>query len=151
VSRVRVRVARVRPGGDGDLPLPAPATRGSSGADLRAAVDEELWLAPGERRAIPTGIAVEIPPGYEGQLRARSGLALEHGISLPNAPGTIDSDYRGELRVILLNGGEKPFRVARGDRIAQLVIAPVASADWQEVPALEQSGRGAGGFGHTGR
>ncbi len=122
--------------------------------DLRAAIEKERVLQPGERCAIATGFALEIPPGYEGQVRGRSGLALKWGISLPNAPGTIDSDYRGELHVILANGGERPFVLQRGDRIAQLVISPVARPSWEEVPAqggLGPTSRGRGGFGHTGR
>jgi len=133
-----------------DLPLPAPATAGAAGVDLAAAVDGELVLEPGARVLVPTGLALAIPPGFEGQVRARSGLALRHGIVLPNAPGTIDSDYRGELQVILWNAGREPFRVARGDRIAQLVIVPVARVAWHEVEALPPTARGAGGFGHTG-
>lgn len=108
-------------------------------------------LAPGERRLIPTGVSIAVPPGYEGQVRPRSGLALRHGVLLPNAPGTIDSDYRGEVKVILCNTGHEPFTVRRGDRIAQLVIAPVADAEWEEIPSLDATERGSGGFGHTGR
>ncbi len=108
-------------------------------------------MRPGERALIPTGVSIAVPPGYEAQVRPRSGLALEHGIVLPNAPGTIDSDYRGELKVILCNAGEKAFTVRRGDRIAQLVIAPVADAEWEERPDLDDTERGAGGFGHSGR
>ena len=145
---VRVRIAR-RPGAD-DLPLPTRATSGSSGYDLYAAVEADTELRPGQRALIPTGVSIAVPEGYEAQVRPRSGLALEHGIVLPNAPGTIDSDYRGELRVILCNLGEKSFRIRRGDRIAQLVIAPVIGADWEEVPALDETRRGAGGFGHSG-
>lgn len=148
---LRVRVARLRPDRDADLPLPAPATAGSSGADLVAALEKEIVLAPGDRSAIPTGFAVEIPPGFEGQVRPRSGLALRHGLTLPNAPGTIDSDYRGEIVVIVQNNGSGPVSLARGDRIAQLVIAPVARAQFEEVPALPPTTRGAGGFGSTGR
>jgi dUTP pyrophosphatase len=119
--------------------------------DLRAAVDEELLIEPGARALVPTGFALEIPRGHEGQVRPRSGLALEHGITLPNAPGTIDADYRGELKVILMNLGARPFAVRRGDRIAQLVVAPVTSAAFVEVDDLSGTRRGAGGFGHTGR
>jgi dUTP pyrophosphatase len=134
-----------------DLPLPAYATQGAAGCDLLAAVDEETVLEPGARALVPTGLRLAIPPGYEGQVRARSGLALRHGIVLPNAPGTIDSDYRGELRVILWNTGDVPFVLRRGDRIAQLVVAPVRRVAWQEGPVPEGTGRGAGGFGSTGR
>ena len=133
-----------------DLPLPAPASAGSSGFDLRAALEEEMVLRPGERLRVPTGLVLEIPPGWEGQVRPRSGLALRHGIGVVNAPGTIDSDYRGEVAVILINLGEAPFTLQRGDRIAQLVIAPVAMVEWEEADALGESARGAGGFGSTG-
>jgi dUTP pyrophosphatase len=146
---VRIEIARL-PSAEG-LPLPVRATAGASGYDLCAAVREELILARGERAAVPTGFCVSIPAGYEGQVRPRSGLALEHGIGLSNAPGTIDSDYRGEVRVLLHNGGREPFVIRRGDRIAQLVIAPVAAAEWAEVAALSATERGPGGFGHTGR
>ncbi len=145
---VRVRVRRL-PGGEA-LPLPHPATAGSAGADLCAALQEEVVLEPGARALIPTGFAVAIPEGFEGQVRPRSGLALRSGIVLPNAPGTIDSDYRGELKVILLNAGREPFVVRRGDRIAQLVVAPVARAEFVEVEALDETARGDGGFGHSG-
>lgn len=148
MSEVRVRIARLP--GAGDLPLPARATAGAAGFDLRAAVEGELVLPPGGRELIPTGFALAIPEGYEGQVRPRSGLALRHGIVLPNAPGTIDADYRGELRVILANLGDAPFTVKRGDRIAQLVIAPVIPAELDEVETLEDTARGSGGFGHTG-
>ncbi len=148
---LRVRIARVRPERDADLPLPAPATAGSAGADLVAALEKELVLRPGERAAIPTGFAVAIPPGHEGQVRGRSGLALRHGLYLPNAPGTIDSDYRGEIHVIVQNGGSEPVTILRADRIAQLVIAPVAAPVFEEVPSLPPTSRGSRGFGHTGR
>ncbi len=149
MAALRVRIAR-RPGTE-DLPLPTQATAGSAGYDLHAAVESEARLRPGERALIPTGVSIAVPEGYEAQIRPRSGLALEHGIVLPNSPGTIDSDYRGELKVILCNTGEKAFTVRRGDRIAQLVISPVLRADWEEVPSLEATPRGAGGFGHSGR
>lgn len=131
------------------LPLPAPMTAGAAGSDLRA--DEAFTLAPFERCLVPTGICVAIPPGFEGQVRPRSGLAIEHGITLVNAPGTIDSDYRGEIRVALVNLGQQTFRAERGERIAQLVIAPVAEVTWQEEARLVQTERGSGGFGSTGR
>ncbi len=146
-----LHVAITRLPGAEDLPLPARATPGSAGVDLHAALDKDLVVEPGARALVPTGFALAVPPGYEAQVRPRSGLALEHGILLPNAPGTIDSDYRGEVKVILHNAGEKPFAVRRGDRIAQLVIAPVVVAHWEEVPALDPTARGSGGFGHTGR
>jgi dUTP pyrophosphatase len=134
-----------------DLPPPALASPGSSGYDLRAALVEELVLAPGARALVPTGLFLEIPPGCEGQVRPRSGLALRHGIGILNAPGTIDSDYRGEVGVILVNWGAEPFTIRRGDRIAQLVFARVEAVEWQEVEALDGSDRGSGGFGSTGR
>jgi len=148
-ARVAVRIARV-PGAE-DLPLPCYATAGAAGLDLPAAVAGERVLAPGERALVPTGFRVELPRGYEGQVRPRSGLALRHGIVLPNAPGTIDSDYRGEVQVILWNTGPEPFVLRRGDRVAQLVVAPVARAELVEVAELADSARGAGGFGHTGQ
>jgi dUTP pyrophosphatase len=146
---LRVPISR-RPGTE-DLPLPKRATAGSAGFDLHAAVEAELVLAPGGRELVPTGVSIAVPAGYEAQLRPRSGLALRHGIVLPNAPGTIDSDYRGEVKVILCNLGDEAFTVRRGDRIAQLVIAPVVGAEWEERPSLDGTARGAGGFGHTGR
>lgn len=154
MSRVRVKIARVRGERDADLPLPKPATDGSVAADLRAAVDGPIRIEPGARVAVPTGVAVAIPPGFEGQVRARSGLALRDGLLLPNAPGTIDSDYRGEVRVLLLNAGSRAVTIRRGDRIAQLLVCPVVSPEWEEVATVEGLGetrRGAGGFGHTGR
>ncbi|MEE2664242.1 MAG: dUTP diphosphatase [Myxococcota bacterium] len=145
-AQVRVRLLRL-PHGEG-LPLPARATPGSAGCDLCAAVEAEL--EPGDRVLVPTGFAIALPEGYEAQVRPRSGLALKHGIVLPNAPGTIDADYRGELQVIVMNAGSLPFRVRRGDRIAQLVVAPVARAEFEEVEVLDPTERGGGGFGHTG-
>jgi dUTP pyrophosphatase len=132
------------------LPLPAYATEGSAGMDLAAAVREPLMLAPGARALVPTGLKIAIPRGFEGQVRPRSGLALKHGVTLPNAPATIDSDYRGELQVILVNLGAVPFTVERGMRVAQLLIAPVVRARWVPAAALDATVRGAGGFGHTG-
>jgi len=134
----------------GDLPLPTLASSGSAGVDLRAAVDGKVILTPGERALIPTGFILEIPPGWEGQVRPRSGLALRHGITVANAPGTIDSDYRGEVGVILIHLGTAPFTVTRGDRIAQLVLAPVALAAFEETEAVADTDRGDGGFGSTG-
>ena len=145
-DRVPVQIKRL-PHGDG-LALPAYATGGAAGMDVLSA--EDVVLAPGTRHAVATGFAVAIPEGYEIQVRPRSGLALKHGISLPNTPGTIDSDYRGELKVILINLGAEAFAIARGDRIAQLVLAPVTLAAWQEVEELDDTARGAGGFGSTG-
>ena len=150
--RPQVRIARVRPERDADLPVPAPQTPGAVGVDLPAAIEKDLVLRPGERARVPTGFAVAIPEGYEGQLRPRSGLALRHGGTLLNAPGTIDADYRGEVSAVLWNAGEEPFRIQRGDRIAQLVIAPVATPEWVEVQSadLGPTARGPGGFGSTG-
>jgi dUTP pyrophosphatase len=147
-TRVRVEITRERHAID--LPLPQPATEDSAGVDLRAAVPERVRILPGERRLIPTGWRIALPRGFEAQVRPRSGLALRHGILIPNAPGTIDADYRGEIQVILWNAGADAFDVARGDRIAQLVVAPVTLPEWAEVEALDDSGRGIGGFGHTG-
>ena len=133
-----------------NLPLPAYATPGSAGVDLAAAIEEPLIMRPGERVAVPTGIALALPEGWEGQVRPRSGLALKHGITVLNSPGTIDADYRGEVRIILANLGSAPVTIARGERIAQLVIAPVSRALWQVVADLPETRRGAGGFGSTG-
>lgn len=146
---VPVRITRLSNGAD--LPLPAYETEGSAGMDLRAAIDDPVTLAPMERFAFPSGIAIALPPGYEAQVRARSGLALRSGIACVNAPGTIDSDYRGEIKVILVNLGRESVTVARGDRIAQLVVAPVSRVAWDETETLDETGRGAGGFGSTGR
>ncbi len=135
--------------GDG-LPLPRFATAGAAGADVAAAVEPEVVLAPMERRAVPTGLVLAVPPGYEVQVRPRSGLALRQGLTVANAPGTVDSDYRGELMVILVNLGDRPCVVRRGERIAQLVVAPVVQAAFEERTDLPPSARGAGGFGSTG-
>jgi dUTP pyrophosphatase len=133
-----------------DLPLPTYATTGAAGMDLLAAVDAPVTIHPGKRALIPTGLAIALPPGYELQVRPRSGLALRHGIVLPNSPGTIDEDYRGELRVIVLNAGDAPFTIERGARIAQAVLAPVVRARWHEVDSLDATTRNEGGFGSTG-
>ncbi len=132
------------------LPLPSYATDGAAGMDLLAAVAAPLVIPPGGRALVPTGLTIALPPGYELQVRPRSGLALKNGITLPNSPGTIDEDYRGELGVIVLNTGSEPFTVERGMRIAQAVIAPVVRAAWREVAALPETSRGTGGFGSTG-
>jgi dUTP pyrophosphatase len=134
-----------------DLPLPVYATEGAAGLDLLAAVEEPVVVAPGQRVLIPTGLAIALPAGYELQIRPRSGLALRNGIVLPNSPGTIDEDYRGEIQVIVLNAGGEPFRVERGARIAQAVLAPVVRLGWEEVADLDVTTRNAGGFGSTGR
>lgn len=135
-----------------DLPLPAYETSHAAGMDLRAAVpeDESLVLRPGSRAMVPTGLAFALPDGFEAQVRPRSGLAAKHGVTCLNTPGTIDADYRGEVKVILVNLGEEDFTIRRGDRIAQLVIAPVTQARWSEVANLDETARGAGGFGSTG-
>jgi dUTP pyrophosphatase len=146
LEEIPVRVTRLAHG-EG-LSLPAYATDGAAGMDVVSA--EDVTLAPGARHAVATGLAVAIPPGFEIQVRPRSGLALKHGISVPNTPGTIDSDYRGELKVILINLGSDPFEIRRGDRVAQLVLAPVTRANWLEVDALDETTRGEGGFGSTG-
>lgn len=143
---VKVELKRL-PHGAG-LPLPAYATPGAAGMDVVSA--EAVTIPPGGRHAVATGLALAIPPGYEIQVRPRSGLALKHGITVPNTPGTIDSDYRGELKVILINHGTEPFAIARGDRVAQLVLVPVVQAAWEEVADLDETERGAGGFGSTG-
>ncbi len=134
-----------------DLPLPAYETEHAAGMDLRAAISDSVVLAPREQRLLPTGIRIALPPGTEAQVSPRSGLAAKHGISMVNAPGTIDADYRGEIKVILINHGKAPFTVHRGDRIAQLVIAPVIRAELHQVDALDETSRGPGGFGHTGK
>lgn len=133
-----------------NLPLPEYKTQGSSGLDLRASIASPIELKPLQRALIPTGIYISIPEGFEGQIRGRSGLALNHGISLANGIGTIDSDYRGEIKVILINLGDKPFTVNHGDRIAQLVIIKYERIEFEEVEELEDTNRGSGGFGHTG-
>jgi dUTP pyrophosphatase len=134
-----------------DLPLPARATAQAAGFDLLAAIGDPLVLEPLGREAVPTGLVLAIPDGYEGQVRPRSGLALRHGVTVANAPGTIDADYRGELKVLLVNLGREPFTITRGTRIAQIVFAPVVAAGWQERPVqAEVTDRGAGGFGSTG-
>jgi dUTP pyrophosphatase len=143
-----IEIAIQRLPNGGGLPLPAYASEGAAGMDIVAA--ETITLRPGSRHAVTTGFAIAIPPGYEVQVRPRSGLALNHGVTCLNTPGTIDSDYRGEVKVILANLGEDNFEVKRGDRIAQLVPAPVLRASFAEVPALPETARGAGGFGSTG-
>ena len=145
--KVTVSIARA---GDVEVPPPRYQTEGAAGMDLCAAVREPLAIAPGGRALVPTGWAVAIPPGYEGQVRPRSGLAFKHGVTVLNAPGTIDADYRGELKVLLVNHGDCDFVVARGDRIAQLLICPVMQAELREVEALDRTARGAGGYGSTG-
>jgi dUTP pyrophosphatase len=148
---VRVGVLRLAHGRS--LPLPAYQTKGAAGLDLLAALDVQapLTLAPGARALVPTGLIIELPPGYEAQVRPRSGLALNHGVTVLNSPGTIDCDYRGEVRVILANLGQAPFEIRRGERIAQLVVSPVTHAELIEVNVVTETARGAGGFGSTGK
>ena len=148
MNQVGVAICKLPHGAD--LPLPGYATADSAGADLLAAVDTALTLNPGERMLVPTGIQIALPTGYEAQIRPRSGLAIKNGITCLNAPGTIDADYRGEIGVILINHSSQAFTIERGMRIAQMVIAPVSTAHWQEVDNLESTLRGQGGFGSTG-
>lgn len=148
MDTIKVAV-QILPHGEG-LELPSYATAGAAGCDLRAAIADSLILLPGARTAVPTGLCLAIPPAFEGQVRARSGLALKNGIACLNAPGTIDSDYRGEVRVILANLGNEPFEIKRGDRIAQLILSPVARGVFEPVESLSDSTRGSGGFGSTG-
>ena len=146
--RLRVRIHRLAH--YGDLPLPEPASPGSSGADLRAAISDALTLAPGERALVPAGIRLELPEGVEAQVRPRSGLAVRHGVTVLNSPGTIDSDYRGEIKVILIHLGQEPFTLERGERMAQLVLQRVERVEWRETRDLADSERGEGGFGSSG-
>lgn len=147
---LQIKVRRVRPHPE-PVPLPAYRTEGSAGMDLHADVDVDLTLAPLARSLVPTGLIFELPDGYEGQIRPRSGLALKHGITCLNAPGTLDADFRGEVQVLLVNLGAEPFVVKRGERVAQLVIAPVTRVSLTEVEIVSETVRGAGGFGSTGR
>ncbi len=148
-EKVQIRIKRLRK--DRSLPLPQYMTHGSSGMDLYAYLEEEITLQPGERKLIPTGISVAIPEGLEGQIRPRSGLAVQHGIGVVNSPGTIDADYRGEICVLLINFDQSPFTIRHGDRIAQMVISRVFRAVFEELDELPPTGRQKGGFGHTGR
>jgi dUTP pyrophosphatase len=148
MERVRVAVARL-PQGEG-LPLPAYMSEHAAGADLCAAIGDQLTLLPGARALVPTGFSIALPPGYEAQVRPRSGLAIQSGVTCLNSPGTIDSDYRGEVRVVLANLGTKPVLINRGDRIAQMIVAPVSRAEFEVVEELPPSPRGEGGFGSTG-
>ena len=140
---------RLLPHGEG-LALPAYQTADSAGLDLVAAVEAEMVLNPGERALVPTGLAIALPSGYEAQIRPRSGLAFKHGLTVLNSPGTVDADYRGEVKVLMINLGQEPFAVKRGERIAQMVVAPVTQIAWQPVADLDETARGAGGFGSTG-
>lgn len=150
VPPLEVQVRRIRAHAD-PLPLPRYETELAAGLDLRADIDGERVVEPLERVAVPTGLALALPPGYEGQVRPRSGLALRHGITLLNAPGTVDADYRGEVQVILVNLSREPFTLRRGDRVAQLVVAPVTAVALREVDVLDTTSRGGNGFGSTGR
>lgn len=145
---MRIRIKRV---GSVEVPLPEYKTRGAAGADLRAAIQAPVTLAPGQRELIPTGFAIEVPSGFEAQVRPRSGLALKHGITIANSPGTIDADYRGPVGVVLINHGQEPFTVQPQERVAQLVIARVEQADFELSDVLGDTDRGAGGYGSTGR
>lgn len=146
---VTVQITRVSKSAH-DIPLPAYATSGAAGMDVCAAVETDFTLIPGATALVPTGFAIALPIGYEAQIRPRSGLAIKHGIGILNSPGTIDADYRGEVKVVLSNFGREDFVIHRGDRIAQMVIARYAHADWEEIDSLDDTERGAGGFGHTG-
>ena len=150
-TRVPLRIKRLFPERDADIELPMLMSDHAAGMDVRAANMEPIVLRPGDRIAVPTGLAMAVPPGTEVQVRPRSGLAIRHGVTVINSPGTIDADYRGEIQVILMNAGTEEFRVERGDRIAQLVVAPVVRPEWVEVETLDSTDRGEGGFGHTGR
>lgn len=147
-NHVEIEVIRFPHGAD--LPLPNYETPGAAGMDLLAAVEEDIVIEPGKRYAVPTGLGIALPEGYEAQIRPRSGLALKQGLTVANAPGTVDSDYRGEVKAILINLGQEPVTITRGMRIAQMVIAPVTRGVFKEVTALSETSRGAGGFGSTG-
>ena len=149
-SETIINCCRVRPEADADIPLPKYMTPHSAGMDICAAVEAQVTLNPGDIKLVPTGFAISMPVGFEAQIRPRSGLAVKHGIGIINSPGTIDADYRGEIGVILVNLSNQPFTVRDGDRIAQLVIAEHAVVEWNEVTVLEDTTRGAGGFGSTG-
>jgi len=147
---MKIAITRLSPATQ-DVPLPMYTTAEAAGMDVRAAVEQDLVVRPKETVLVPTGFAMAIPPGFEAQVRPRSGLAIKHQIGILNSPGTIDADYRGEVRIILTNFGATDFLIKRGDRIAQMVIAPYVKAEWDERESLDPTGRGAGGFGHTGR
>lgn len=148
-NHIDAKILRLNPSTK-EIPLPAYATEGSAGMDVCAAVETELTILPGKTALVPTGFSIELPMGIEAQIRPRSGLAIKHGIGILNSPGTIDSDYRGEVKIILANFGSEPFVVRRGDRIAQMVISEYVKVDWQEQDKLTDTTRGSGGFGHTG-
>ncbi len=146
---LQARILRIDTARD-DIPLPQYATEGSAGMDICAAVDEDMTVQPGETVLVPTGFIIELPQGHEAQIRPRSGLAVKHNIGILNSPGTIDSDYRGEVKIILTNFGKSQYVIHRGDRIAQMIVAKYERVQWQEASSLAESGRGGGGFGHTG-
>jgi dUTP pyrophosphatase len=148
-ENLRVSIKRLT--GNTDLPLPTYQSEGAVGMDVHAAINDEVAIKPGEVASIPCGFSIAVPEGYEGQIRPRSGLAAEHGISIPNSPGTIDPDYRGEVKILLINYGSEPFVVKRGMRIAQMLILPVPRVEWIEVSELPATTRAEGGFGHTGK
>lgn len=148
MERIDVKIKRIREGSD--IPLPRYMTSHSAGMDLYADIEGEMILKPGERKLIPTGIAISLPDGFEAQIRPRSGLAINHGITLLNSPGTIDADYRGEISLIMINLGDNSFTIKRGDRIGQMVINKIFHASWEEAEELDNTKRGSGGFGHTG-
>ena len=150
MTQLTISITRIDPDATADVPLPRRMSEGAAGMDIFASVETPLTLAPGETVAVPTGFAIAVPDGFEAQIRPRSGLALKKRIGLLNSPGTIDSDYRGEVRIILTNFSNEPFVIERGDRIAQMVIAPVVTVEWAETDDLDQTERGEGGFGHTG-
>ena len=147
VDEIQVFIQKLA--GYDEVPLPRYMTENASGMDIHAAVTDEVVILPGERKLIPTGLAVAIPVGYEAEIRPRSGIAVQYGVTLVNAPGTIDADYRGEIGIILITQGDRPFRVNRGDRIAQMVVHQVSRVTWVACPRLEPTPRGSGGFGHT--
>ncbi len=148
-ERLQARILRINPEQQ-DIPLPAYATEGSAGMDICAAVEKDVEISPSETCLIPTGFIIELPEGHEAQVRPRSGLAIKHNIGILNSPGTIDSDYRGEVKIILTNFGKKPYVIHRGDRIAQMIVTKYERVQWEEASSLAESGRGEGGFGHTG-
>ena len=149
MQQITVKIKRTRSGKD--LPLPAYMTAHAAGMDLLADIEDDVVIAPMERSLVPTGISIALPVGYEAQIRPRSGLAIKHGIALVNSPGTIDADYRGEIMVIMINLGSEPFTIAKGERIAQMVVHEVSNVSWDEVDAHDETVRAEGGFGHTGR
>ena len=151
MEEVKIQIKRVKGEADADIPLPRYMTKGSSGMDLHAAVDQDVLIMPGERKLIPTGIAMAVPVGYEAQIRPRSGLAFKKGVGLVNSPGTIDADYRGEIGIMAINLGAEPFTIRRGDRIAQMIINRVYHASLELTEELDKTERDSGGFGHTGR